>query len=439
MTILLVLSVSPFTFAETTDTQRVFDNDSRYSETELEELEASIAEIQAKFDIDIVVVNHKDFDGKTPSAFGNDFYTDNSFSKDGIIFAYSFDLGRIYLAAKGKCNDILSTADLEEIKNIIVANLRTNPNTATKDFLESVRQLWIKNTGIDDTEPVSSESTSSESPSSESPSSEPIENDNLISEETEKVQHAFDYTNSFSEREFNAINTQATEISKDLSTDIVLVSHTDFDGKSARDFAADFYDYGGYSKDGIILAYSLELGEITVVASGKCIEIFNQDALDYIRDKSGKSLRDYQYVGAMDFIQTVDLFLREYIKDGYLSSDLYAYASVVPDSYESENEPTGFFRNFTAKTIVLVILIPLIIAFIICYMVYRKYTLAGSQYHYPLSERGSINLTRNEDIFIREHTTVVDIPKNNSSSSSGGGSSFTGSSGTNHSSSSGKF
>ena len=79
---------------------------------------------------------------------------------------------------------------------------------------------------------------------------------------------------------------QLDEISERQNCDVVVAAVDGLDGKSAMEYADDFYDYNGYGmgneRDGIILLVSMEERDWWISTCGFGITAFTDDGLDYI-------------------------------------------------------------------------------------------------------------------------------------------------------------
>ena len=201
--------------------------------------------------------------------------------------------------------------------------------------------------------------------------------------------------------------------------DVVLLTKTTIDGKVPRYYAADYYDYGGYgyndSHDGIIilLVTGAEVGnrDYTIVMTGRGEKIFNDDVVYGIEEDILPALRASNYSAAMArFVTDVDARLADYTPP-----------------------------RRTAKVAPILIIAGLVIGAIVASVfkgqmksVRRKNGAAN------YVRDGSFQLTRVQDIYLYTTTTRRRIETQSSGGGHGGGG-FTGSSGSHHTSHSGKF
>lgn len=88
--------------------------------------------------------------------------------------------------------------------------------------------------------------------------------------------------------------------------DTAVVTVPELGGVSAQAYADDFYDYNGYGigsdDSGILLLISAEPRQYHVTTTGRCIDIFNDAAIDYIcADVEAELRNDRYFEGCMVF------------------------------------------------------------------------------------------------------------------------------------------
>ena len=202
--------------------------------------------------------------------------------------------------------------------------------------------------------------------------------------------------------------------------DVVLLTKTSIDGKVPRYYAADYYDYGGYgygdTHDGIILLLVTGAGvgdrDYTIVMTGRGEKIFNDDVLYDIEDDILPSLRASNYSAAMArFVTDVDARLVDYTPS-----------------------------RRTAKMAPILLIVGLGIGAIVAFALKAQMKSVRRKHGAANYVRdGSFQLTRVQDIYLYTTTTRRRIETQSSGGGHSGGGGFTGSSGTHHTSHSGKF
>ncbi len=201
--------------------------------------------------------------------------------------------------------------------------------------------------------------------------------------------------------------------------DVVLLTKTSIDGKTPAYYAADYYDYGGYGygdkHDGVILLLVTGAGvgnrDYTIVNTGRGEKIFDDDAMYEIEDAMLPYLRASNFsAGLAKFVSGVEARLQ------YMTP-----------------------KNRTTRAAVIIfgagLVIGLIVALILKGQMKTVRRKMGAQSYI---RDGSFQLNRVQDIYLYTTTTRRKIETSSGGGGHGGGG-FTGSSGTHHTSHSGKF
>lgn len=209
-----------------------------------------------------------------------------------------------------------------------------------------------------------------------------------------------------------------------LGIDIVIVTANSLHGLSPQAYSDDFYDYNGFSDDGVLFLVSMEERDYHFSTSGSCIEALTDYGLEYIDKRVVPYLSDGEYFKSFStFVELVDEFVLE-ANEG--------------EAYDTNNVK----RTYPAIMFGICPLIGLIIA-AIYYSILKGQLNSVSQrttansYIVP----GSFNITKARDIFVNRHVNRTPKPEREiSSGDSGGGSTVhISSSGTSHGGRSGKF
>lgn len=214
--------------------------------------------------------------------------------------------------------------------------------------------------------------------------------------------------------------------SEELNFDIVIVTTNTLDGKTPEAYADDYYDYNGYgygdSHDGCLLLVSMEDRDWHISTTGFGITALTDYGLDYISDQFLGDLSEGYYYGAFDtFATEVQAFV------------LQAQSG---EAYDVDNKVVGDKKSFSLESVGIGVIAGLIIALIFVSMLKSKmnsvaYKATADDYLVP----NSLVITNQYDRFITTHVTKKAKPKQ----SSGGSSTHSGSSGTSHGGSGGKF
>lgn len=209
------------------------------------------------------------------------------------------------------------------------------------------------------------------------------------------------------------------EVSERYDMDIVVVTVDDLEGSSPMAFADDFYDYGGYGPDGILLLVSMEENEWCVSTAGYGIDVITKAGLEHLSKGFVPYLSEGDYVKAFtEFARLCDEFIAQ------------AKTGDPFDTHNLPKEPFAFGSN-----LVIALVIGLVVALIATGVMKGKLKTVRKQakaddYVMP----GSMQLTNSRDLFLYTHLDRREKPK-----SSGGSSTHVSSSGTRHGGGGGKF
>lgn len=217
---------------------------------------------------------------------------------------------------------------------------------------------------------------------------------------------------------------KADEISERQKCDIVIVTVSSLEGKSATEYADDFFDYNGYgigeNKDGILFLIGMNEHDWAISTHGYGITAFTDAGQKYMTSNIITKLSSGKYEEAFS------LFL------GYCDDYLTQAHSGKP--YDSGNLPK---QKLSPIWILGDLCIGAVISFIILgawKKELKTVKVQNSADNYIVPD--SFELTNINDVFLYETITKVEKPKESDSS---GSSTHTSSSGEEHGGSSGKF
>ena len=209
-------------------------------------------------------------------------------------------------------------------------------------------------------------------------------------------------------------------IGQEYQFDVVLLTKTSIDGRTPRYYAGDYYDDHGFgygdTHDGImiLLVTGAEAGnrDYTIVMTGRGEKIFNDDVVYDIEDDILLALRVSNYSAAMArFVTDVEARLADY----------------TPARRAAKAAPLLLIAGLAVGAVV---------AFVLKGQMKSVRRKTGAANYV---RDGSFQLTRVQDIYLYTTTTRQKIQTESSGGGHGGGGGFTGSSGTHHTSHSGKF
>ncbi len=190
------------------------------------------------------------------------------------------------------------------------------------------------------------------------------------------------------------------EISIRQGVDIVIVTVDSTEGKNPMDFADDYYDYGGYSGDGILLLVSMEEHDWWMSTTGYGITAFTDAGLGYISDRVVPHMRDGDfYTAFVTFAELCDEFISQ---------------ARAGEPYDSGNMPKDAFR--IGLNLLIAVAIGAAAAFIVTGIMKSK---LKSVKHNNRADcyvvDGSMNISRSNDMFM--YSNVIKREKAESGSS----------------------
>lgn len=230
---------------------------------------------------------------------------------------------------------------------------------------------------------------------------------------------------------------QLDEISEDWQFDVVVVTADDLNGRSAEEYAENFYDFYGYGmgpdRDGALLLVSMEEREWYITTTGSGMWILGDDELDTVSEAFLPDLSDGNYLEAFEtYAEWCDLFLAQAENGESLPAGSYVVAEIIEK--EKTVEPIWILGSLLIGF--LVALIPVSVMKGKLKSV-RKAT-AANQY----VREGSFQVTEMRDLFLYRNVTRVARPKDNAPKGGGrpgGGHGGGGRSGGGHGGKGGRF
>ena len=207
-------------------------------------------------------------------------------------------------------------------------------------------------------------------------------------------------------------------ISTKWNMDVVVVTTDTLEGKSPMAYADDYYDYGGYQKDGILLLVSMEDNDWWISTAGFGITAFTDAGIEYMSDRFVPYLSDGEYAKAIEsYADLCDEFIAK---------------ARTGEPYDSHNLPKDPF-NFVMNGLIAAG-IGIVVAFIA--MAGMKSALnnvrakAGA---FAYVNKDSLNITEASDLYL--YSTVRRVRRETSN----GSSTHRSSSGRSHGGGGGKF
>ena len=192
------------------------------------------------------------------------------------------------------------------------------------------------------------------------------------------------------------------DLSEKWDMDIVVVTADDLDGASSTAYADDFFDYGGYGKDGILWLIDMDNRQSTFSTTGKGIDRLDSDGEDLIQDEVTPLLTEGSYYDAcLTFVELCgEVCAFNWVFTGIICLVIGLVVALIATGVMK-----GQLKSVRAKA-------------------------AASDY----MKSGSLQVTESRDLFLYRNVTRTARPKD-----TGSGGSRTSSSGRSHGGGGGKF
>lgn len=234
-----------------------------------------------------------------------------------------------------------------------------------------------------------------------------------------------DNANLLSSSEEDSLLEKLDEISERQNFDVVIVTVDSLEGKTAMNYADDFYDYNGYgmgsNNDGVLLLVSMEDRDWWMSTTGFGITAITDAGIDYISEQFLEYLGDDEYIEAFDtYAKLCDKFVTQ-AKNG--------------EPYDVNNmpkEPFEFLMNLFGALFAGCVIALIIVLIMRSKMKSVHKKSEASDY----LKQGSMAISESRDLFLYTHLDRKKIPKSNNS---GGSSTHKSSSGKTHGGGGGKF
>lgn len=229
----------------------------------------------------------------------------------------------------------------------------------------------------------------------------------------------YDFADKFTDEEEKDLYNDVKKYIDEYSMDMVIVTISENNKLSAKEYAMDFYDYNTFgisdTHDGLLFIMDFDTREIRIITTGKAISMYIDRRIDSILDDVEVYMSGDYYKAAATFVSS--------------SSD---FASLgYPDSDGSEPRATGInrLRLLPWSGILIFSIVSTIIVMVILICNNKLVRKANSSNQYLLKDSVKINLVKETYLGTSVHKSAR---VESSSSSSSGSHTSSGSSGTSH-------
>ena len=365
--------------------------------------------------------------GTGTAAYAEQVYQACYGDADGILLIFSEEDAEWYLYQSGKADDLFSSADEDALW--AAYNDCQYYDDGVEAYLNTAQEMLEAK--ADGSSSEAAETVESAEPSEETkPVQEPAEEETQSALPSEWPKPLLvDEADLLDDAEETQLLNALEEISERQSCDVAVVTIGSLDGKTAEEYADDYFDDNGYGfgsdKDGLLLLVSMEDRDWWISTHGFGITAFTDAGIDYLSEQFRPSLSDGDYSAAFaTYAELCDDFLTK-ARDG--------------EPYDVDNLPEKP-KSFT--DILFILAFSLLWGFLPVYVVaLRKKSklrsvrskIAARDYEVP----GSAVLTAQADHLVNTYVTTRIIQRDDSNH--GGSSTHTSSSGETHGGGGGKF
>ena len=201
--------------------------------------------------------------------------------------------------------------------------------------------------------------------------------------------------------------------------DVVIVTVDALQGANVTAYADDYYDYNGYSNDGILLLVSMAERQWAVSTAGYGIYVFTDAGIDYMADQFLPDLSVGNYAVAFEtFAELCEEFL---------------YQAYTDSPYDVADFSGNSFR--LGKRLLICFGLGLVVALVAVGVMYSQLKNVHSHTASHYVRGAGLKLTASRDLFLYANVSR----RKRESSSSGGSSTHRSSSGRSHGGRSGGF
>ena len=238
------------------------------------------------------------------------------------------------------------------------------------------------------------------------------------------VDLVIDDANLFTSEEEAKLEAIVRPILETYDFSIVLHTTNSIGNKTVVAYADDYYDYTGFTKDGMIFLINMGERDYYTSTTGEAINMYTDRALDNLHNSIVSYLSDGDYYRAFEkYAKTVVAQVSNYYTNGAVATP----------------RPSQMYINIDIKREIIIIAITVTLILVVNKNIKSKYnTAVEKSVAHEYVDPGSFALNGQKDIYVTTITTKA--PRRDNDSSSGGGTStHTSSSGSSHGGGGGKF
>ena len=393
---------------------------------QLTELNQKASDLSDTYGVNVTVLLLNTTDGAGTPSIGERIYQASFGESAGMMLVFSQDENEWFIYKTGTAAEVITEEDDDALWDAFASG--EYYDDCVNAYLDKAQEQLTAKLGIGET--TTAEATTAGTATEEA-AEETTTQAEVATEETAQVipdsrllPRLTDEADLLSDSEEKDLLAKLDEISDRQKCDVVVATVNSLEGKTAMEYADDFYDYNGYGygedRDGIILVISMEDRDWWMSTCGYGITAFTDAGQKYMSDKFIPMVSDGEYADA--FTKYADL------------CDEFLTQAKTGEPYDKGNMPK---ESLNIIWLPIDLAVGLFAAFIVASLKKSKLkTVRRKAAAQDYVVDGSFRVTKNNDRFITKNVTTRVIHRDDDS---GGSSTHTSSSGTSHGGSGGSF
>ena len=235
-------------------------------------------------------------------------------------------------------------------------------------------------------------------------------------------QRVFDDAGLFTNQEKTTLEDHVADAIKTTHMDVVVVTTDNAGGKSAMEYADDYFDQGGFGtgtkKSGILYLIDMDNRELYISTKGDTIRLITDSRVESMLDDAYGFVTNENYSDSV--ISVVDN-IEEYFKTGYESGQY---------NYDSETGAISYRKTLRWYEVLIAIAVATTVALSYCLSIKKQYAMKSekrqaSGYNLAYRALASFAFVAVADQLLDKHVSQRIIPRNmggpGGTGSSGGG------------------
>ena len=223
----------------------------------------------------------------------------------------------------------------------------------------------------------------------------------------------FDQAALFTAEQAAVLEDSVEALRAEADVDAVIVTTRDARGKSAQAYADDYYDDNGFGagKDysGALFLIDMDNREICISTTGRMINILTDQRLDSLLDSCYAPVSNGQYAEAASVFLTG---IRRYIEAGVPRNQY---------QYDTETGQITPYRSLELYEIIVAVAVSFGAGSAGIFIVLQRYRKQVTGYHYPVGEKGTLQLLAEQDTYLNKTVTRRRLQSSGGSGGGGGG------------------